>query len=71
MTDDSNNIINIGDTLLERYPNAFSTDFEENKVQVERLTAVESKRVRNRIAGYVTRRRTGDTGEVSKYDENS
>ncbi|WP_306061785.1 30S ribosomal protein S17e [Natronococcus wangiae] len=60
MADDSENIINAGDTLLERYPDGFSADFEENKNLVEKLTDVESKRVRNRIAGYVTRKRTGD-----------
>lgn len=43
--------------LLERYPNAFNTDFETNKDSVEQLTNVESKSVRNRIAGYITRRK--------------
>ncbi|SEW29870.1 small subunit ribosomal protein S17e [Natrinema salifodinae] len=60
MSDDSETIITIGDTLLDRYPDAFSADFEENKTKVEKLTHVESKRVRNRIAGYVTRRYTND-----------
>jgi len=45
----------IGRELLERYPEAFSTDFEANKESVTELTNVESKTVRNRIAGYVTR----------------
>lgn len=56
MTVDSEDIISIGDDLLERYPESFSDDFEENKRNVEQLTAVRSKYVRNRIAGYVTRR---------------
>ncbi|MFC7134974.1 MULTISPECIES: 30S ribosomal protein S17e [Salinibaculum] len=42
--------------LMERYPDAFSTDFEHNKELVEELTNIESKGVRNRIAGYVTRK---------------
>jgi len=42
--------------LMERYPDAFSTDFEHNKELVEELTNIESKSVRNRIAGYVTRK---------------
>jgi small subunit ribosomal protein S17e len=42
--------------LMERYPDAFSDDFEHNKELVEELTNVESKGVRNRIAGYVTRK---------------
>jgi len=42
--------------LMERYPDAFGDDFEHNKELVEELTNVESKGVRNRIAGYVTRK---------------
>ena len=34
----------------------FSDDFDENKEAVTLVTNVESKRVRNRIAGYVTRK---------------
>jgi small subunit ribosomal protein S17e len=45
--------------LLERYPQAFNTDFETNKENVEKLTNVESKGVRNRIAGYITRKKAG------------
>lgn len=40
--------------LMERYEEAFSTDFEHNKEVVSELTNVESKGVRNRIAGYIT-----------------
>jgi len=43
-------------TLLERYPEAFSEDFEQNKESVEVLTDIDSKGVRNRVAGYVTRK---------------
>jgi len=42
--------------LMERYPKAFGEDFEHNKELVQELTNVESKSVRNRIAGYVTRK---------------
>ncbi|QSW98899.1 30S ribosomal protein S17e [Haloterrigena alkaliphila] len=47
-----------GTLLLERYPDAFTTDFEQNKDSVSKLTNVESKGVRNRIAGYVTRKKS-------------
>ncbi|MFC7136841.1 30S ribosomal protein S17e [Halobaculum litoreum] len=43
--------------LLEKYPQSFNTDFETNKENVARLTNVESKGVRNRIAGYITRKK--------------
>ncbi|WP_247728585.1 30S ribosomal protein S17e [Halovivax limisalsi] len=42
--------------LLERYPQAFTDDFEQNKESVSELTNIESKGVRNRVAGYVTRK---------------
>ena len=45
-----------GALLIERYPNAFGADFEHNKDVVDELTNIESKGVRNRIAGYVTRK---------------
>ncbi|AQL44131.1 30S ribosomal protein S17e [Halorientalis sp. IM1011] len=45
-----------GRTLLERYPDAFGHDFEHNKELVTELTNIESKGVRNRIAGYITRK---------------
>lgn len=44
-----------GNILMERYPDAFQPDdFEHNKESVTALTNIESKEVRNRIAGYVT-----------------
>ena len=45
-----------GAILIERYPEAFNDDFEHNKRSVRALTNIESKGVRNRIAGYVTRK---------------
>jgi|AGTN01.2.fsa_nt_gi Ribosomal protein S17E len=44
------------DALLRQYPNEFGTDFNENKDKVERLANVQTKEVRNRLAGYVTRK---------------
>lgn len=43
-----------GERLLDSYPEVFTEDFEHNKELVKRLTNVQSKPVRNRIAGYVT-----------------
>ncbi len=48
----------LGNVLLERYPDSFNTDFETNKESVTTLTTVESKGVRNRIAGYVTQKKS-------------
>ena len=49
----------LANVLLERYPESFNQDFETNKESVETLTNVESKSVRNRIAGYITRKKAG------------
>jgi len=40
--------------LLSKYPSEFTSNFEENKKALLKLLEVEGKRVRNRIAGYVT-----------------
>jgi len=50
--------------LLEKYPQSFNTDFETNKENVTRLTNVESKGVRNRIAGYITRKKAGSAASA-------
>jgi small subunit ribosomal protein S17e len=41
--------------LVERFPERFTSDFENNKRMVDALTDVSSTRIRNRVAGYVTR----------------
>jgi SSU ribosomal protein S17E len=49
--------------LMEEYPDAFAPDFEHNKELVMELTNVESKSVRNRIAGYVTSKQQSGSAE--------
>jgi small subunit ribosomal protein S17e len=41
--------------LLSMYPTLFNESFESNKQVVRKLVDVQSKRVQNRIAGYITR----------------
>jgi small subunit ribosomal protein S17e len=41
--------------LVERYHDSFSTNFDQNKGVVDELLTNTTKRLRNRIAGYVTR----------------
>ena len=48
-------IISLGDELMERYPDTFTGEFTENRQRVEQLTELQSRHVRNRIAGYITR----------------
>lgn len=41
--------------LIRRYPERFTGEFESDKQAVNDLVITQSKRLRNRIAGYVTR----------------
>ena len=41
--------------LVDRYSDSFTTDFDQNKEVVDELLTNTTKRLRNRIAGYVTR----------------
>ncbi|MDR2719346.1 MAG: 30S ribosomal protein S17e [Nitrososphaerota archaeon] len=44
-----------GKELMTRFPNKFSSDFEENKKLVNVLTTDTTTSVRNKVAGYITR----------------
>ncbi len=41
--------------LLKKHPDKFSENFDDNKKSVSLYTDVSSKKVRNIIAGYITR----------------
>ncbi|AFH42802.1 MULTISPECIES: 30S ribosomal protein S17e [Fervidicoccus] len=40
--------------LITAHPDLFTEDFEENKQLIRKLVDVNSKRVSNKIAGYIT-----------------
>ncbi|HUK85319.1 MAG TPA: 30S ribosomal protein S17e [Candidatus Acidoferrum sp.] len=44
-----------GKELMHRFPTTFTTSFDENKRLVDSLTEGTTTRVRNQIAGYITR----------------
>ena len=44
----------IAKELVERFPNKFSKNFDENKKAVIELTKGTTTRIRNQIAGYIT-----------------
>ena len=46
----------ITNELLKHHKEVFKTDFEENKKLVTELADIPSKKHRNTIAGYVTRK---------------
>jgi small subunit ribosomal protein S17e len=49
-----NRIKRISNEILERYPENFGTDFDQNKATLKNIAVVRSKLLRNRIAGYIT-----------------
>lgn len=59
--------------LVRRYPDKFTLDFENNKKLVDSLTKVSSTRLRNQIAGYITRLLTimqaAETAETTETEE--
>ena len=40
--------------LMERYPDKFSSNFDDNKHVVDELTEGATTKVRNQVAGYIT-----------------
>lgn len=46
----------MGNELLKKQREYFSNNFDANKQQLGVSAAIPSKRVRNRIAGYITRK---------------
>lgn len=66
------NIKNAALMLLEKYPDKFIVDnFKHNKEKVQELLDVKSKLLRNRIAGYITKRlsieKRKKTGSIQEY----
>jgi small subunit ribosomal protein S17e len=46
----------LGTELLTKQREEFTNSFDENKQQLSKSAQIESKRVRNRVAGYITRK---------------
>ena len=46
----------LGTELVAKQREHFSNNFEDNKQQLDKSAVIGSKRVRNRIAGYITRK---------------
>lgn len=45
----------ISKELIKLFPNIFTADFEENKILVFKIMAIESKSLRNEVSGRITR----------------
>jgi small subunit ribosomal protein S17e len=46
----------LGADLIDQRPEKFGRDFKENKQAVSENAVIGSKRVRNRVAGFITRK---------------
>ncbi|HZK30818.1 MAG TPA: 30S ribosomal protein S17e [Methanoregula sp.] len=49
-------IKSLGTELLAKQRDYFTNSFDENKQQLGKSAVIGSKRVRNRVAGYITRK---------------
>jgi len=46
-------IKSVSKELISKYPDIFTTDFEENKKLLDKYLEIDSKHLRNRISGYL------------------
>ncbi|MBN2517610.1 MAG: 30S ribosomal protein S17e [Candidatus Altiarchaeota archaeon] len=46
------NIKKVGEELVRQHPDDFTEDFTNNKERVDKFAIVQSKSLRNKIAGY-------------------
>ena len=53
----------ISEELLTKYHDAFGTDFQKNKEQLDQVAVIRSKMLKNRIAGYITKIRVKELAE--------
>ena len=51
--------------LIERFPEKFTNEYEANKAAVNEVMKAPSKKLRNRIAGYVTRLKVTDAHRIT------
>lgn len=57
--------------LVEKYPDRFTNEYEANKLAVNELLRSPSKKLRNRIAGYVTRLKVTETKKTTMMQMSS
>lgn len=55
--------------LLNRYPDKFNFDFQQNKKTIDGIATVRSKELRNQIAGYIASYINKQTKEQNKKIE--
>jgi small subunit ribosomal protein S17e len=48
-----NRVKRLSTEILNRYPEKFNVDFQQNKKTIDEIAKVRSKELRNQIAGYI------------------
>ena len=46
----------VADRLLEKYPERFTIDFDTNKEAIKEMKLLDSKKMRNKIAGCIVKK---------------
>ncbi|MDW0164768.1 MAG: 30S ribosomal protein S17e [Nitrososphaeraceae archaeon] len=64
-----NRVKKLSTELLNRYPNKFNVDFQQNKKTIDEIAKVRSKELRNQIAGYIASYINRQTKEQNKKIE--
>jgi small subunit ribosomal protein S17e len=59
----------LAETILQRHPEAFSTDYTKNKQALDQLALIPSKQLRNQIAGYIAKALKADVVEEEEIVE--
>lgn len=64
-----NRVKRLSTELLNRYPDKFNVDFQQNKKTIDEIAKVRSKELRNQIAGYIASYINKQTKEQNKKVE--
>ena len=64
-----NRVKRLSTELLNRYPDKFNVDFQQNKKIIAEIAKVRSKELRNQIAGYIATYINKQTREQNKKIE--
>lgn len=64
-----NRVKRLSTELLNRYPDKFNVDFQQNKKKIDEIAKVRSKELRNQIAGYIASYINKQTKEQNKKIE--
>jgi small subunit ribosomal protein S17e len=64
-----NRVKRLSTELLNRYPDKFNVDFQQNKKTIDVIAKVRSKELRNQIAGYIASYINKQTKEHNKKIE--